>query len=540
MSGAAEADAPFGPTAVRAVAGALAAAACLLAPVHAQAQLSGTNLVVGQYGNLPAVTPSNRTDLYDRLDLSYAQDRLVAGLRFERDRSSDDSPGRGHEAAYEAFTQRWLDWRGERLHVRAGNFHTILGRGLVHRSFELPGVVLDEPGSRSRYTPSRDVDGLLVEGGAGPLEARAFSGRPNGGDFSPASEALGLERYRGTLTGAQVASRLPGAGRVGAVMARHDYGAAPTRELGSGFAGIDPLAAAGVSAWSLPLYAEYAQSGQTFGDWWKMRRGREVQHALYASAALLRGRASLTAEFKDYDGFRTGFNDPPALVREHAAPLLNRNTHLLDAEGESGFQLEAVLPASAWGTLTANLSRSDGPPGLRLLRFEERYLELHVAPPASAAWEATVFVDRGFDTFDFVADRTVVGVAGTAPLTRGLSLAVDLERQRAVRHTFSVLVPDERYDDRVLSLTLAREGWGSVGFAAERTSDPQQQTSDDFGRLTSSHRWFSGVTLAADVNDMHQVSLFAGRRRGGRACNAGICYEVAPLEGGELRWTARY
>ncbi len=519
---------------------ALAALACVLAAPRAHAQVTGTNLVVGQYGSPPAVPPRNRTDLYDRLDLSYAQDAFGVGLRFERDRSSDDSPGRGHDAAYEAFTQRWLDWRGERLHVRVGNFHTILGRGLVHRSFELPGVVLDEPGSRSRYTPSRDVDGLLVEGGAGPFEGRAFSGRPNGGDFSPASEALGLERYRGTLTGAQAATRLPGAGRVGVVSARYDYGAAPTRELGSGFAGLDPLAAAGVRAWSLPLYAEYAQSGQTFGDWWKLRRGHEVQHALYASAAVLHGRASLTAEFKDYDGFRTGFDDPPALVREHAAPLLNRNTHLLDADGESGFQLEAVLPASAWGTVTANLSRGDGPPGVRLLRFEERYLELHAAPPAGASWEATLFVDRGFDTFDFVADRTVVGVAGTAPLPRGLSITVDLERQRAVRTTFSALVPDERFDDRAMSLTLAREGWGSVGFAAERTSDPQQQSSDDFGRLTSSHRWFSGVTLAADVNDANQVSLFAGRRRGGRACNAGICYEVAPLEGGELRWTARY
>ena len=70
-------------------------------------------------------------------------------------------------------------------HVRVGDFYTILGRGLVQRAFELPDVVLQEPGVYANYGFSRDLDGVLVEGEAGPIAARLLAGEPNPGTSAP-------------------------------------------------------------------------------------------------------------------------------------------------------------------------------------------------------------------------------------------------------------------------------------------------------------------------------------------------------------------
>lgn len=511
-----------------AAAGVACFAMLALAPARADAQLTGDNLLVGQAGNRPFTEPKNRTDLYDRLDLDWMHDALALGLRWERDRNSEDQIG------YEKVTRRYADWSDPRLRIRAGSIYTILGRGLLHRSFELPGVVLDEPGTNVRYASSRDLDGVLLESEFGPFAARAFSGRPNGGEFSPASEELGAPRYAGQLSGGQLTVRLPRATRIGAAYSRFSYSVAPTREFGSGFVELDPLRMAGLTSLALPLTFEYAQEQAGLADWWKLRRGHDHPHAMYASANLLWGEYTLAVEYKDYDAFRLGFNDPPSLVREHDAPLLNRDTHVLNAEAEQGFQIEASAPATAWATLTANLSRSDGDLGYGPLRFEEQFAELRVAPPTERPWDASVYLDRGRDAFDFVNDRHLIGIAGTVPLPQNCAVSTDLERRRASR------TPNVAIEEIAFSLTISKAEWGSTSLLIERSNDPDVQESNALGELLTSHHTFFGGQITSQVSPMHRVSLFVGERRGGRACTAGTCYQVQPFQGAELRLTSRF
>lgn len=517
---------------------ALAGALLLLSAARVDAQLSGGNLLIGQAGNVIGAERKDRSDLYDRLDLQWSSAALTLGGRFEYDRSDDDRPDFGRVAAYQTITQRWAEWERDGLGVRVGNFYTIVGRGLLHRSFELPGVVYDESGTQTRYAAARDLDGARLHAERGPLAMQLFRGRVNDGTTSPALEALGFERYRGVLDGAELRTRLPRGASIGAAWTRYVYGDAPERQYASGFAALDPLELGRVAGWSLPLAIEYAVERPSFADWWEFRRGEERPHALYASGNLLWRRYSLLAEYKDYDGMRLGFNDPPSLVREHAAPLLNRDTHLLDAAGEEGFQLEASGPLHAWVGFTANFSRADGPPGVRRLRFEERYGELHVAPPGSDAWECTLFADRGLDTFDFVVDRHSLGIAAATRLPHALSVAVDLERKRVATQGF--FGTPEWFQDEYVSLTLSRAGWGSAGVGVTRTSDPRDLPADEFGLPTAAREVFAGFSLSGDVGESHQVALFAGRRRGGRACTSGTCYDVPSLEGAELRVTSRF
>lgn len=507
----------------------------LLTASLAHAQVTGNALVIAQSGNRLYTPPADRLGAYTQVDLGYALAHWSLGGRFESDRTSDDTPG-SREAQYGLITRRFAQWESGASRVRIGQFGTILGRGLLHRSYELPGVVYDEPGSRTRYAATRDVDGVLAEWGAGPLALRAFSGRPSDGTVSPASEARGALRYAGMLSGAQVEGSLGRSIRAGLAATRYAFGSAPDRHAGSGFASLDLAAETGARTWSLPLAFEYAQGGGSFRDGLRLRRGPETPHAMYASAAIVAGRWSLSAEYKDYDAFRTGLNDPPPLVREHTAALLNRATHVLDADGEEGVQWELQGPLFADLRFVANLARSSGEALTAGGRYEERFGEL-VWESAARAWTVRAFAARGHDTFDFVGDRHAVG-AGITRESGAWGLEAEAEHMRSLR--VGAFGFSEPFDDDLWQFAVSRRGWGSAGVTVTRTTDRLDRPSDLFGEPTAPSATFAGFTLAADLPHDSRAEWFAGRRRGGRACVSGSCYEVPSLSGYELRWSARF
>src|SRR5262249_17723495 len=225
-------------------------------------------------------------------------------------------------------------------------------------------------------------------------------------------------------------------------------------ELASGFLDFDPLRLAGVKGAALPLYAEYAQLDRSWEQWWQFTMGDEAPHAFYAASNLLWGPFTLAAEWKDYRRFRLGFNDPPSLVREHGFTLLNRATHVLDAESEHGYQLEAAWSLPRWGALTVNQTRSDGTPVNRELRFEETYWELRAAPGPGARFDATLYIDHALDEFDFVSDRDTYGGSGTVRVLTRYSATLELARQDATRIVARRPPPPAR--DHLLFLPLRR------------------------------------------------------------------------------------
>jgi hypothetical protein len=500
-------------------------AVATLSPAVALAQLAGSNLLLGQVGNYPDRSPKNRQDLYDQLGLDYGFGTGRVGLRFETDRNSEE------QFVYEGIAQRWAEWTEDHGRVRVGNFYTILGRGLIHRSFELPGVVLDEIGIRSRYAFSREMDGALLEGHAGPVEGRLFSGTANGGINSLAAEKIGLPRYQGQFNGAQLAVAPWRDAKVGAAYLRSNFGNNPQQEFGSGFVDLDPLALANVSGVSLPLYFEYAQQNGSLGDWWRMRHDSQTPHALYGSVGLIRGRLGLTAEWKDYARFRSGTNDPPSLVREQSYTLLNRVTHVLDADRETGYQIEATYGPTSWATLTGNVSRGEGE---TINRHRERYVEARIAP-AAQRWEASAYYDEGRDLLSFLDDAHTYGAEGALNHLGPFSSRLDVERQTA-EHP-NVFGPAQRFENFLLSLNVTRADWGSVAVIWDRTSDPLVRSV--FGGGGAFLHLLSGV-VNARLSSNQEATLTFGKQRGGRQCTAGTCYEVQPFVGAELRLLSRF
>jgi len=518
------------------------ALASLALAAPAGAQLAGSNLLIAQLGNWPPSLPGrgtpDRESFYDLLDVQLLSGAFLAGARFETDRNSD------LENEYEGFTRRFVDWSDAGFHVRVGNVTTILGRGLVHRSFELPGVVLEDTGFRTRYTPSRDVDGALAELERGPVSLRALAGAPSEGTVSLAKERVQeVPRHSGHIAGGQLAVALPREARLGAAVLRTNGGVNPATGLprqhavGSGFVELDPMRALGLAGPSLPTYAEYAQEDRTFGQWWALAHTDRTPHALYAGTNLLWGPVTLSLEWKDYAQFRLGVNDPPSLIREHTAVLLNRTTHVLLAQREEGYQAEMSWSPRTWATLVLNRSRADGARGDR---FEELYGELKLAPRAGERWEGSLFVDRAADSAVSVTRRDTYGATATARWARRWAATLDVERQTSARVGFIAATSSlglTHFEDVHLALATSLADVGSAGFTWDRTTDPLDPS------------WPAGRTRAlqlvswnasARVADGHEAVLFVGKRRGGLACTAGTCYVVQPFEGAELRLVSRF
>ncbi len=488
---------------------------------EARAQVTVSNIVEAQAGNRPFAEffgqPTNPTSIYDELNAELALSGVRLGFRYE---SLDNSR---QTNTYRTFTQRYADWTASGLHVRVGDFYTILGRGLTMRAFELPGVVLQDAVTGRRSSFSRELDGVRVDADGRFGSVRAFSAQDASSTQSGGQAMLGP--WRGAGVGATYVRLSSGAG------------GANSQEFGSGFVQWDPSQTWSGAPVALPLYAEYAQANRSASEWWRFERGDAVPHALYVGSEALWGPFALSAEWKDYRDFRTGINDPPSLVREHAFPLPNRATHVLNAVSEHGVQLEGSWAVPDWGTVTVNHSRADGTPSGRALHFEESYFETHLAAARWPTVEATLFFDRDIDTFVQIAGREIYGVSLTGRFLGPWSSTLDLEKLDAERS--AVFGPSIGFTDQVATLQVARSGWGTLAYLWQRTTDPDEEDPDLFGGDVEP-RVYRAWNASALIGQSHTVQLFVGERRGGPACTAGTCYEVAPFKGAELRLISRF
>jgi hypothetical protein len=504
-------------------------ALALPASRDAAAQVAAQNLLDVQAGRDPFQTgATDQVDFYDQANLEAMFGEFRLGLRFETNRTSLETA----QPSYGEFTLRWAEWQDDRLRVRVGNFYSLIGRGLIHRSFELKGVILDDVSTLSRYTPGRDVDGALVDAAAGPFGATLLSGSPNLGQLAPSA---GNARYSGQLNVASGGLRLPRGARVGGTYARFAEEAGTRTELAGAILELDPARLTGFEPVQTPIYLEYAMRQPDAGRFFRFETGDDAPGtALYAAANALWGPLGVSAEWKSYRDFQLGYNDPPSLVREHAFPLLNRNTHVLDANHEDGFQIEATAVLGAFGTLTGNWSRADGFTAAPR-RFEERYLELQVGP--GAPWQVIAFADDGQDLFPAasISDRTIAGMSGAVTLREVWGVTASVEFLDAQKVNFFG-TPTYEVVERYASLGVSRGGWGSMGLQWERTTDPVYGDPD----APDAPNTFVAAVVTTDLTPRHQLRLFAGERRGGPACTAGTCYVVAPFEGVEMRLTSRF
>ncbi len=509
---------------------------------RAAAQVTASSLTELQRGRVPGVDSLAVSNLYEQFDVDYIQHGIQAGFRAEIFNTwRNIGPGsRLSQVEYRVvhIAQKHLRWTNGPTELVTGNYYAILGRGITLRAFDLPGVILESAQYRRRYSPSRDLEGGIATWAGPRTEARALIGRPVLGDIPPAVRAgdplREIPRRDNWLVGGEISLRPTNPIKTGVTAVSHNAGRFDSTLTWSGFLELDmapALAAAGLPDAYAAVYAEYAGLKDVHVD----------GSAIYLSANAGISNLGLSLEYKDYQNFAFSFNDPPSLVREHSAVLLNRSTHALLADTEKGYQAEATYTLSDMITLTANISKGENElaPGFEKT-FNERYLGVDVDLPSEDRGHAistNLFVDWGKDELKGIGKHRTAGAAIESITPGGSVVGFDLQVRRAARLPRN----EPAFWDVFAQFSFQHPSGVGAALVLDRTDDPfevDDGASSD-GIQAGTRTWLA-VNLNVRFLDRYEALVFAGRRRGGAACTSGTCYQVLPFNGLEMRFNTHF
>ena len=499
-------------------------------PADAKSGLgSGTQLQLSahheyQLGNLPGVDSGDLRTVYQQLNFGIEALGLHADARTEGFRSSADGRDYSHLA------QRSLSYTYDRLQATVGHFYGIVGKGLLLHAFELPGVLTEGRGTRRRYQLIRDLDGFQVEFRWRNVDVMSLRGSPVNSDLPP--QLNGIDRRNGLVTGGAITADLGSDVEVGAGTLEYESGT--LRERGVTVysrVGLSRLLQSlGKGNWYADLSGEYAQLDPDAGRWFSL--DRELARALYVASTVTGERWGLSLEYKNYRDFAIpSVNNPPTLIREHDTYLLNRQTHALLADDETGFQAELSSSLPHDVGLTASFNRAT-----RRGRATEIDRHLHeyfvqVDSPLGDHQHGQLFADFARNRILENERRITAGARWEWDASAVYSAAIDMQYQDVERRFGATRFP---FADLLMELEFSRfPGWnGSLQW--QRSTDELETGAAESGATY----WWS---LGASWHYRHgqSASLFAGRRRTGLACTAGTCYEVLGFEGVELRLVNR-
>lgn len=229
-----------------------------------------------------------------------------------------------------------------------------------------------------------------------------------------------------------------------------------------------------------------------------------------------------------------GISDPPTLVKEHSYKLLNRSTHVSDLGDERGYQLEMYYNFKNDWILTFNTSKAISE-YIKTYVFNEYFIEIYV--PIKENNSLKTFVDWSQNDISNETGRIATGLYFSTLLTPKYSSNIDIEFQYIERQ-YPGFDP-ERFINFFSSIEISNSGKYSAALNYEFSSDPQIADKPSTTQIEKS-KHYPGLLISYRPSNKINLGLFAGSRRGGPACNSGICYEVLDFEGIELRLSTKF
>lgn len=491
----------------------------------ALAQVYGSNTFEFQYGNLPYEDNSDLTTSYNQLNLFYDSDKISFYGKLEQ----FISPFKDRN--YIELTQKRFQYRDDTFRIRLGNFYETIGRGLLLRSYDIPGSVFEDAFERTRYGFYRDLEGISIDANFGWLEVKALRAEPLFNSLPPNFEPDSLRRP--DLVEAVQANifvnEMLSIG--GAFMRSHPSFTNDFQEYGSLMFDLTPIS-------NLQFFGEYAFQN----DASLLAFNNEDSYALYTGFNFYLDSFGGSLEYKNYNQFRLGqgYNDPPSLIKEHTYPILNRSTHVLEISNETGYQAEVYYNFEAGHSITANITtaRNDL---FKEFKYREYFLEGYYEIDDYLSLKS--FFDFANDDLKGEEDRISIGFVADKSFDYIWGLVLDLQYQTFERDEFDIILNDffpKTSSNYYSALTFSYLPDVSIGLIFEASTDPQlTDNPQTFDVETNTRTWFGG-NASYKFNSSNRIDVFAGKRRGGPACTSGICYEILDFEGVEARFSTRF
>lgn len=482
----------------------LVSIAFLLFSVFAsQAQFSGRNIAEYQFGKLPSDEGNAFSGIYNRGLVNYSYKNFDIGTSLELFQSPYE------DRNYVDLTQYHLTYRNKGLELKVGNYYETIGRGLLLRSFEVPGAVLEDLSYRSRHYFHRDIRGFLSKYRYKNFSIKALAGGVLSNTFPPVISEKDRREDKVEAIYSDYSFKKQTLGF--SVMRLH-------KNSDEKYYGMASLA--GIVS---PVTSYYIEVAKNISNYSLSSFSEQASYAIYANANFSFQNIGISAEYKKYNNFSlgSGINEPPALVKEHTYRLLNRSTHVLQPLNEEGYQLEAFISFKNNSVLTFNHTLAINNFG-RKFTYQEYFTEY--AFTIHDKHDIKLFGDYADDPFKQEEYRITLGIASNWEIkNKGFSLEYEYQQYKKNNSTVQNQLFSLGYNfNHKLNITLV----------AEASNDP-------FITNKSLESWFGG-NIRYKINSNHKLQLFAGERRGGPACSAGVCYDVLDFRGAELRLTSRF
>ena len=371
----------------------------------AQAQFSARNLMENQYGKLPDTDQSNFSSLYNKLIVNYRFDDLKATA--------------GVQAFQTPFTDRnyidpsWLgvNYKKKSLEINLGNFYKTLGRGLLLRSYEVQGGLLEDQGFRTKHYFYRDILGASASIKLGKVNLTGLWGHPLSNVYPPNQPfenkrsdeiaALNVEyrlfKQKLALTGLNVKNEFENS----------NYGAI------------------NISGRILPSLSYFTAYAQFLGD--SKQKNKKIT-AFYGNLNYSMNKIGFSLELKNYQNFliASGINEPPALVREHSYLVLNRSTHVLLPDNESGVQFEFFYQLNNDNLITLNYTQANNDL-FKTYKYSEWFAEW--ATVIFNDSDLKIFIDQAEDPLKNQSQRFSTGFLLDHKLVNRRGLALEFNYQ---------------------------------------------------------------------------------------------------------------
>ncbi len=457
-----------------------------------------------QYGKIPTDTVSFFPTLYNRTVADYRWKQFKGGVTLEQ----FYSPYEGR--SYFKVQQVRAQYQIKGLEINLGSFYETLGRGTLLRSYQIQGAILEDVTYRSRNYFHRDIVGANVRYRLKKFSAKALYGSPLNNVFPPGQ---GLENRRPDRIGALYTDYQIGSRTVG-LAAMHLVNESANSVFSM-------LTTSGNVGNKLSYFTEFSKnvSDYSIADF-----SSDASYAFYFNTDISFESVGISGEYKYYSNFAlgAGFNEPPALIREHTYRLLNRSTHVLQPINEHGYQVEVYVQFPNKSTLTMNNSLAINDIGTRFV-FQEYFAEYDMLIKEKHHFR--VFGNFAQDPFKGEMQRITIGAYGDWRTGKVTGLKSEVEMQTFDRDGVQVY--------NVLGLV-------GFNYSSKVSFSILGEVSNDPFLTEEKQKVWPGGNVKYKLNDKNTLLLFGGERRGGPACNSGVCFEVLDFSGVELRLTSRF
>ena len=400
------------------------------------------------------------------------------------------------------WVERFGEYNGDNLFVRAGNYETVFGSGMVIHAYNNTDMNDDErlDGVQVRLK----YNNFMLQGIYGSLPNEEYSKNDdivNGVDFSynfwkPVTIGGSALSYRAYVKGTEY---------------EYKYN---RRDVFDGRLQINTSI--------IELSAEYAASKK----YWDIVEDLEGS-ALYGNMNLYLGKFRITAAYKDYENFNERLAELPT-VNYCEEPVAEYGQWSLPGYDEEGVQGIISWKPNEKSQLELNYSEGWAPDDdVNQSDFFGNFKHESANWGLNVEYRQMERLDNSAEEYKWDKETTPRVEADFMVANKPVLVRVEWKRQR-----YDNYGNEEDYSEPLFQVDFGIYKNYSLSVLSSLKYHDHQKITKSEGKL--------GVELLAPIWEHTEIRLFAGNEKGGKVCRNGVCNYQSPFEGIRLDIFTRF